>query len=159
MYRGRLDCSPAIKWDPPHFSQLRMLLLRRSQLFVRIRTFWSPLRANRISSEFMSRSLFEEGASALTRWALKGGREAPVNVDVAHQARRTALVAFLAIFWTMYPEKKAGACSIAVVFPVAEAGSYLSSISRPYRHTIFELRRADLKFRKGAMAPGEGASK
>ena len=45
----------------------------------------------------MSGSLFEKGALALARLALRNVRKALVNVDVVPQAKRTALVALLAI--------------------------------------------------------------
>ena len=66
-------------------------------------------------ASFMSSSLFEEGASTIARVTLKSAREVLVNVDVAPQTTRMALVALLASPWATGPARKAGIRNLTVV--------------------------------------------
>ena len=69
----------------------------------------------------MGFSLFGEWASALFWLAPKSARGALVHVDVAPEAKRTALVALLAIPGTGDLVKRAGTHHLTVAIPAAAA--------------------------------------
>ena len=86
----------------------------------------------------MISSLFDEGAFALARLALKDAREAIANADVGSATTRKAAVARLATPWFRDLVKKEG-----TRYPAAIVRPRLASISRHLRRTICELRHAD----------------
>ena len=104
----------------------------------------------------MDSSSFEEGALALARLAFKNARGAPVNADVASEAKRTLIGALPAIPRAMDPAKEATTCNLAVAISAAKVRRFLSSIPRECRQTIFELWRADLTYLEGETASGGG---
>ena len=68
---------------------------------------------------------------------------------VCPQARRTAVVAFLAAPWAKDLIRKVGTRNLTVALSARAARLFLSDISRHLRQTIFELWRADLSFLEG----------
>ena len=86
----------------------------------------------------MISSLFDEGAFALARLALKDAREAIANADVGSATTRKSAVARLATPWFRDLVKKEGTRYLAAI-----ARPRLASISRHLRQTICELRHAD----------------
>ena len=98
----------------------------------------------------MSSSPFEGGEVAPARLALRNAREALSNVDVAPEAKRTAVAATFAIPLTRDLIKEAGTHHLVVVISVAGDRPYLPSISRRLRQAIFDLRLADLTCLEGA---------
>ena len=134
------------------FSQLRRLritLLCIPQPFVRMHTHCpvssSPQKQTVPPPEFTSSPLFEKGAPALARLAVKNVREAVDNVDVARD-KRAALVALLKIPWPMGSVQKVGTHNISVAIPAPAARPYLFLASRQLRKTVFEVRRAHLTY-------------
>ena len=101
----------------------------------------------------MSGSPFEEGALALATLPLRNARDALVNVVAAPRAKRTALVALLAIPWSRDRVKEVGTRNLAAVISAAEPMPYLFSISWHLRQTLFELQSADLTYLEGKDGP------
>ena len=131
--RGRLALSPTSNRCPPHLFHLHLLLLPRVRSSLCVYTpFIPPPKANRISSEFTSGPPIEEGALALAKLVPGNDRAAPVNVDVAPHARRTALVALVAIPWSRNVVKRVGTSNLTVVISAAAAGLQLLGSSNHF---------------------------
>ena len=90
----------------------------------------------------MSGALFEEGDPAPARLALNNVREALVNADVDPRTKRVPVVALLATYRASDLIKKIGTRHLTVV--QLNLNSYLNSISRLLRRTVFKLWHADL---------------
>ena len=142
---GRRLRSLPISGTPSQLIHLHLPPFMSFAAFARVLLLFSFVRiANRSFWDFPTGGSSDAGATALASVALKDSRGAIVKADVDSSAERTAVVALLATPRPRDLIKKIGTRHLSRVIFDAVDRPYLVLITRQFRQTTFEPRRAAL---------------